>query len=254
MTENELLLARIDDCISSCEESYLITNTNFLDIYQQSAVIEHLKRKKGLRYDFYGGFEECERKTVIFFPDYAENSDYIKENPELSPIVALKIRKDNFSTLSHRDYLGAVMGLGIKREAVGDIFVTQSGCTMAVIRSVAQYIKENLVSVGRGSVAVEISDCFENTESNSIFETKRCYVSSMRLDGVLAAAFSVSRNTAVEKIRRGEVLLNGVVMSKPDFKVPFGSKLVIHGSGKVMIDEDAGMTKKGRQAFIIRKF
>lgn len=254
MTENELLMARIDDCISSCEESYLITNTNFLDVYQQSTVIEYLRRKKGIQYDFYGGFEDCERKIVVFLPDYAVNSDYIKENPELSPIVSLEIRKDSFSTLSHRDYLGAVMGLGIKREAVGDIFVTQNGCSMAVIRNVAQYIKENLVSVGRGSVRVEISNSFKNVENNSACELKRCYVSSMRLDGVLAAAFSVSRNTAVEKIRRGEVLLNGVVMSKPDFKVPFGSKLVIHGSGKVMIDEDAGLTKKGRQAFIIRKF
>ncbi len=253
MKENELLTARVDDCISSCEENYLITNTNFLDIYQQSTVIEYLK-KKSVRYDFYGGFDECERKTAVFLPDYAESVSYIKESPELSPIVALEITKDNFSTLSHRDYLGAVMGLGIKREAVGDIFVTEKGCTMAVIRSVAGYIKENLTSVGRGSVKVEISNCFENAENNSVCETKRCYVSSMRLDSVLSASFSISRNTAVEKINRGEVLLNGVVMSKPDAKVPFGSKLVIHGSGKVMIDEDAGMTKKGRQAFIIRKF
>lgn len=254
MTDNKLLMARIDDCISSCDENYVITNTNFLDIYQQSDVIEYLKKKKDVRYDFYGGFEECERKTVLFLPDYAENADYVRENTDLSPIVALEIKKDNFSSLSHRDYLGAVMGLGIKREAVGDIFVTEHGCTMAVIRSVAPYIKENLSSVGRGSVMVEISDNFSDAENNSSFETKRCYVSSMRLDGVVSAAFSLSRNSAAELIRRGEVLMNGVVMSKPDVKVPFGAKLVIHGSGKVIIDEDAGVTKKGRQAFIIKKY
>ncbi len=254
MTDNKLLMARIDDCISSCDENYVITNTNFLDIYQQSDVIEYLKKKKDVRYDFYGGFEECERKTVLFLPDYAENADYVRENTDLSPIVALEIKKDNFSSLSHRDYLGAVMGLGIKREAVGDIFVTEHGCTMAVIRSVAPYIKENLSSVGRGSVTVEISDNFSDAENNSSFETKRCYVSSMRLDGVVSAAFSLSRNSAAELIRRGEVLMNGVVMSKPDVKVPFGAKLVIHGNGKVMIDEDAGVTKKGRQAFIIKKY
>lgn len=254
MTDNKLLMARIDDCISSCDENYIITNTNFLDIYQQSDVIEYLKKKKDVRYDFYGGFEECERKTVLFLPDYAENADYVRENTDLSPIVALEIKKDNFSSLSHRDYLGAVMGLGIKREAVGDIFVTEHGCTMAVIRSVAPYIKENLSSVGRGSVTVEISDNFSDAENKSAFETKRCYVSSMRLDGVVSAAFSLSRNSAAELIRRGEVLMNGVVMSKPDVRVPFGAKLVIHGSGKVMIDEDAGVTKKGRQAFIIKKY
>lgn len=254
MTDNKLLMARIDDCISSCDENYVITNTNFLDIYQQSDVIEYLKKKKDVRYDFYGGFEECERKTVLFLPDYAENADYVRENTDLSPIVALEIKKDNFSSLSHRDYLGAVMGLGIKREAVGDIFVTEHGCTMAVIRSVAPYIKENLSSVGRGSVTVEISGNFSDAENNSSFETKRCYVSSMRLDGVVSAAFSLSRNSAAELIRRGDVLMNGVVMSKPDVKVPFGAKLVIHGSGKVIIDEDVGVTKKGRQAFIIKKY
>lgn len=254
MTESELLLARIDDCIVSCENSYLVTSTNFLDIYQQSTVTEYLRKRSKVKYELYGGFEDSERKIAVFFPDYADGIDYIKENTELSPIVALNIKKDSFSALTHRDYLGAVMGLGIKREAVGDIIVTDKGCSMAVIRSVAAYIKENLTSVGRGSVKVEITDTFSDFESNTTFEEKRCYVSSMRLDGVLSAAFSLSRNTAAEKIRRGEVLMNGVVMSKPDIKVPFGAKLVIHGSGKVIIDEDAGLTKKGRQAFLIKKF
>ena len=254
MTENELLLARVEDCITACDESYLITSTNFLDIYQQSTVIEYLKKRSEVKYEFYGGFDDSERKTAVFFPDYADGVDYIKENSDLSPIVALNIKKDSFSSLSHRDYLGAVMGLGIRREAVGDIIVSDKGCSMAVIKSVAPYIKENLTSVGRGSVKVEISESFDNTGSEAVFETKRCYVSSMRLDAVVAVAFSLSRNTAAEKIRRGEVLMNGVVMSKPDIRVPFGAKLVIHGSGKVIIDEDVGVTKKGRQAFLIKKY
>lgn len=254
MTENELLLARVEDCITACDESYLITSTNFLDIYQQSTVIEYLKKRSEVKYELYGGFDDSERKTAVFFPDYADGVDYTKENPDLSPITALNIKKDSFSSLSHRDYLGAVMGLGIRREAVGDIIVSDKGCSMAVIKSVAPYIKENLTSVGRGSVKVEISESFDNTGSEAVFETKRCYVSSMRLDAVVAVAFSLSRNTAAEKIRRGEVLMNGVVMSKPDIRVPFGAKLVIHGSGKVIIDEDVGVTKKGRQAFLIKKY
>ncbi len=254
MTENELLLSRIEDCVLSCTDGYVLTNTNFLDIYQQSTVLEHLKKRPEVHFELYGGFCDSERKIAVFFPDYMDGVDYIKENTDLSPIVSLKITKDSFSTLSHRDYLGAVMGLGIKREAVGDILVTDGGADMAVIRNVAGYIKENLTSVGRGSVKVEISDTFETAHGTATFEEKRCYVSSMRLDGVLSAAFSLSRNTAAEKIRRGEVLMNGVVMSKSDVKVPFGAKLVIHGSGKVIIKEDAGITKKGRHAFIIEKY
>lgn len=253
MTDNELLLARVEDCILSCQDNYLITNTNFLDVYQQSTVIEYL-RKRNVSYDFYGGFDDSERKIAVFFPDYVEGTDYIVENTQLSPIVSLDIKKDNFSALSHRDYLGAVMGLGIKREMVGDILVDEKGCSMAVVRSVSAYICENLTSVGRGSVKVTVNESFESRTDKGTFENKRCYVSSMRLDAVVSAAFSVSRNTAVERIRRGEVLVNGVVAAKADAKVTFGSKLVIHGSGKVIIEEDAGITKKGRQAFIIKKF
>ncbi len=254
MTDNELLFAHIEDCILSCADGYLLTNTNFLDVYQQSAVLEYLKKRPEVRFDLYGGFDESERKIAVFFPDYMDGIDYIKENCELSPIVSLKISKDSFSVLSHRDYLGAVMGLGIKREMIGDILVNDGGCTLAAMRSVANYIAENLTSVGRGSVKAEVSASFENVHGSEDFQEKRCFVSSMRLDGVVSAAFSVSRNTAAEKIRRGEVLMNGVVMTKADVKVPFGAKLVIHGSGKVIINEDAGITKKGRQAFIIKKY
>ena len=254
MTDNELLNARIDDCIALCAESYLLTNTNFLDIYQQSDVSQYLSKKKGVRYGFYGGFEDAERKIAVFLPDYAEDISYIIENPELSSIVSLKIRKDNFSELTHRDYLGALMALGIRREMLGDIVVTDKGCTVAVIRNIAVYIMDNLKSVGRGSVNVEICEVFEKTSSVMGFELKRCYVSSMRLDAVVSAAFNMSRNVAAERIKRGEVLLNGIVTSKPDVKVSFGSKLVIHGLGKVMVEEDAGITRKGRQAFLIKKY
>ncbi len=254
MTDNELLKARLDDCIAACAESYLLTNTNFLDIYQQSSATQYLSRKKSVKYDFYGGFADGERKVVVFLPDYAGDISYITENPELSPIVSLKISKDNFSELSHRDYLGAIMALGVKREMIGDIVVSDKGCTVAVMRNVAVYIRENLKSVGRGSVNVEIRDVFENASSDTGFEVKRCYVSSMRLDGVVSAAFNMSRNSAADRIRRGEVLMNGVVTSKPDVKVSFGVKLVIHGLGKVMVEEDAGITRKGRQAFLIRKY
>lgn len=253
MTENELLLARIEDCIQGCQDNYLITSTNFLDIYQQSTVIEYL-RKKNIRYELYGGFDESERKTAVFFPDYADGVDYLIENPELSPIVSLEIKKDNFSTLSHRDYLGAVMGLGIKREMIGDIIVDSDGCSMAAVRSVANYIEQNLTSVGRGSVKVTVSDMFCDRTGEASFESKRCYVSSMRLDAVVSAAFLMSRNVATERIKHGDVIVNGVVAVKSDARVTFGSKIVIHGSGKVIIEEDAGVTKKGRQAFIIKKY
>lgn len=253
MTEDELLLAVLDDKVAECEENYVVTNTGFLDIYRQSTVIGYLNRKK-VRYVLYGGFNDSERKLAVFLPEYAENEDYLRENPDASPICVLVISKDGFSELTHRDYLGAIMGLGVKREMLGDIAVTDKGCAVACMKSVAKYICENLVSVGRGTVSVRISDDFSAYEKEEKFEIRRCYVSSMRVDSVVSTAFSLSRGAAVEKIKRGEVFLNSVEVTKPDAHVPFSSKLVIHGKGKVIIFEDEGVTKKGRQAFTVKKY
>lgn len=253
MTEDELLYAVLDDRAAECEANYSVTNTNFLDIYSQSKVIGYLGRRN-IRYALYGGFKDSERKLAVFLPDYAEDENYLSENPDISPITVLVIKKDSFSELSHRDYLGAIMGLGVKREMLGDIAVTDGGCAVAVMKSVSKYICDNLVSVGRGTVSVSVSDDFSAYEKEEKFELKRCYVSSMRADSVASAAFSLSRGAACEKIRRGEVFLNGVEVTKPDMHVPFSSKLVIHGKGKVIVYEDEGTTKKGRQAFTVKKF
>jgi len=253
MTEDELLFAVLDDKMAECSEDYCISNTNFLDIYSQSKAAEYLNRRK-TRCIFYGGFRDSERKLAVFLPDYVIDENYLIENPDVSPIAVLVIKKDSFSSLNHRDYLGAIMGLGVKREMLGDIAVTDNGCAVAVIKSVAKYICDNLTSVGRGTVQVSISDDFAPFEKEEKYELKRCYVSSMRVDSVTSAAFSLSRGSASELIRRGEVFLNGIEVTKPDMHVPFSSKLVIHGKGKVIVFEDEGITKKGRQAFRIKKY
>ena len=254
MTDEELLFSLVTDKMNSCRDNYMITNTNFLDAYQQSKMLKYIQRNCSVSFEMYGGFPDAERKIIVFLPDYAQNVNYFDVNPVDNPISCLKIKKDGFSTLSHRDYLGAIMGLGIKREMIGDIAISDDGCSVAIIKSLLGYVINNLSSVGRGSVKVTESPDFSDFIKEEHFESKRCYVSSMRADSVIAAAFSLSRGVAAEKIQRGEVFINGLEVSKPDSHVSFGSKLVIHGKGKAIIDEDAGMTKKGRQAFIIKKY
>ena len=251
MTEDELLYAVLDDKIRECENNNYLSNTNFLDIYQQSKAIQYLQ-KFHIKHVLYGGFEESERRIVIFLPDYADD-EFLFECEDL-PIVPLRIDKDNFSTLSHRDYLGAIMGLGIKREMLGDILIDDKGCTTAAVKSVAKYLCENLISVGRGTVHTHIPESFDTVKIEEKFETKRCFVSSMRSDSVVSSCFSFSRSEAVRRISAGEVYINGVQITKIDFKVPFSSKIVVRGKGKVLITEDDGITKKGRQAFTIKKY
>ena len=255
MTDEELLSAAVRDKMLLCRENYMIANTNFLDVYQQSKVIAMMKNEADIKYCLYGGFDDAERKITVFMPDYIDEAEnYFKNNPQDNPITALRINKDAFSELNHRDYLGAIMGLGIKREMVGDIAVDEKGCTVAVMNSIAKYIIDNLDSVGRGSVNVTKCFDFSDFERNEHFEYKRCYVSSMRCDSVLAACYDLSRGTAVQYIEARMVFINGIEITKPDFHINTGDKVVLRGKGKVVIDEDAGVTKKGRQAFIIKKY
>ena len=254
MTEDEILFAGLDDKIRFCEYNYMITNTNFLDIYRQSAALNYLRNKK-VRFELYGGFDDAERKMFVFLPDYIEDFGRLdRKSTRSHPIAALNIRKDSFSELSHRDYLGAILGLGVKREMIGDLVLDSGGCTVAALKSVAGYISENLCSVGRGSVRVTVEDSFPKSETDSNYELMRCYVSSMRADSVAASAFSISRSSANELITRGELIVNGIAASKPDMKIDFGSKLVIRGKGKAVITSDEGITKKGRQAFLVKRY
>ena len=250
MTDDELLYAVLDDKIRECENSNYISNTNFLDFYQQSKAIPFLN-KKHVKYVLYGGFDDSERKTAIFLPDYADE-DFIK-NTDDSPIVPVRIDKDGFSTLGHRDYLGAIMGLGIRREMLGDIITDDKGCTIVAVRSVAAYLCENLTSAGRGTVHTKIIDSFKLADRTENFELKKGFVSSMRCDSVVSACFSLSRSDAVRHITCGDIYINGIQVLKPDSKVAFGSKVVLRGKGKILIVSDDGITKKGRQSFTVKK-
>ena len=249
MDDDALLLSQIDDRLNRCINRCMLTNTNFLDSYQQSTAKKYLSNINTVRYEFYGGFEDSERKILVFIPEYIEDFT-VTDNP----LSALRIDKDGFSELSHRDYLGALMGLGIKREMLGDIFVDEKGCVISVISGIAEYIKENLFSVGRGSVKITLSEGFDSFSRELHFEEKQCFVSSMRADSVISAVFGISRTTAVEKIKASVVFVNDILISKPDSKIPVGAKLVVRGKGKAVIKNELKTTKKGRIAFTAEKY
>lgn len=251
MTEDELLYAVLEDKLRECENCNYIAYTNFLDSFRQSKAIQYLKKFR-CKYVLYGGFEECERKIAVFLPDYADE-DFLNSQDN-SPLLPLRIDKDNFSSLGHRDYLGAIMGLGVRREMLGDIICDEKGCTVAVMESVAKYLCDNLISVGRGTVHTYVLKSFAEVQINENFSLKKCFVNSMRADSVVASCFSFSRGESVRRISAGEVFVNGVQILKPDFKVPVGSKVVVRGKGKVIITEEISETKKGRQAFTIKKY
>ena len=214
MTEDGLLLSLVSDRMLKCSNNFVITSTPFLDVRQQSLVLSKIKVSDDVSALFFGGSDTAERNALVFVPYCLEISDfeslksYLTDNPDENPFSVLRLKKDNFSTVSHRDYLGALMGLGIKREMTGDIVVTKDGADIIVMKSVAEYIKAELKSVGRATISVkevsfnEIDDIVTNIHEETI------NVSSMRIDNIISACFKLSRSESADAVLSGNIYVN----------------------------------------------
>ncbi len=259
MTEKEQLISHILDLKEKAASESIVTSSSFLSIDEISEIIRLQNiNNKYVDTFYYGGYEEAERKAVIFVPEFygvdeEGLEEFLNENG-YNPLDLLYIKKDKFTSLTHRDYLGAIMGLGLKREVTGDIIVNDEGCSIFCLKSVSSYIAENLKQAGRGSVTVTVADKNElnikTSETQMIFTS----VASMRLDCLVAAAFKVSRPSAADAIKQGVIYVNSAQITKNDFILKTGDKLVFRGKGKVVIGEVTGHSKKGRIQLNIKRY
>ena len=146
----------------------------------------------------------------------------------------------------HRDYLGSLMGLGIRREVLGDILPDQEGAVLLASTGIAPYIKENLMSVGRQEVTVEEIALEEITQHLSDGQEMTIGVASERLDAVISKVFSLSRQDASKAITSGKVQVNWRFVLKPDLSVKEGDLISIRGFGRIRIQNQTGTSRSGR--------
>ena len=146
------------------------------------------------------------------------------------------------------------MGLGLKREMVGDIKVTDEGADVFCLKGAAEYICDNLKKSGRGSVTGEILSVSSFTSAEDKYELLFKTVSSLRLDGVLAAFFNLSRSTAAETVNKGLVYVNSSQCLKGDYTLKEGDKIVLRGKGKTVLSEVKGTSKKGKLKIEYKKY
>lgn len=192
-----------------------------------------------------GIFEEAERRMLCFTQD---------ESVEF-PVILVKIQnKSNFHTLKHKDYLGAVMSLGIKREKFGDFVVDGDCCYIALCQDVKDYILFNLTNIGKCPCSIEFLEKLYDFKASHNFQTEIVNVSSMRIDCIAAALCNVSRNESESLIRQGKVLINYSIVSDKDETVRENSVITIRGFGKYKLIENIGLTSKGRNKIKIKKY
>lgn len=219
--------------------------TRFLEPSAERDVIS-AARQAGAQVAFFGGCDGAERRMAAFHDGDA---------PEDFPIAALALKWNaKFADAKHRDLLGAVMGLGLERDATGDICMsTEPGLAyLFCTEDVAGYIFANLESAGRASLKIEYAQELKIAppEGSEI----RVTVQNLRLDAVLAAGYKLSRSEAQRLIAAGLVKLNHVPEERSDVRVGEGDLISARGCGRLRVDEIQGETRKGRIGALLFRY
>ncbi len=250
----KLFLSRIDDKLRESEREYDTAYFGFLTPGERAAAARYLDGS-GAAFRFEGGYADAERTLLLIKPD----NDAIPFRDTGDMLSAVRISSfQEGKTLGHRDYLGSLIGLGLKREAIGDILPYTDGkmqyCDVILLKSVGRDVLFSLERIGRTGVkAEEIPLGYLHVPEKS-FREIRDTVASVRLDAVVSAGFSIGRNEAKELCRRALVSLNYQICASPDSKVGEGDVISARGYGKLQLAEIGGETKKQRIRILIRKF
>jgi RNA-binding protein YlmH len=193
----------------------------------------------------FGVFKEAERRMICFSP-YKDSLNY--------PVNLVEVNSNTkFNKIGHRDYLGALMALGIKREKVGDLIISNGVCYFPVCEDLTDYICTNLNSVGKCPCCATIAKQDLKIELENNFSLCHINVASMRIDGIVAKLCNISRGAAQEEIKAGNVQVD-YETCKIDKIVSDGVLVTIRGFGKYKIVESTGFTKSGKSKVSIKKY
>lgn len=236
---SEEILKRAEDLARRCENRGTPTNTGFLTPAERYA-LEHDPALRAAKIVFHGGHPDAERTMAFFLPDWME-ADALDVSEHIRAIRLTAA----FGEPGHRDYMGAILGMGVGREWVGDILVEGHEAIVLCQPSVLRHLL-SIDKVGRWGVkAVEIAlDEIPVREKRT--EERRFTVMSPRLDAVAAGLFHLSRTEVSRQIAAGILQLNYTECLKPDAPVKEGDVLALRGTGKGRIAEIGGSSRKGR--------
>jgi RNA-binding protein YlmH len=212
--------------------------TSFVNPREQAIIQAVAKAHSAVTVSAWGGYEDAERKRVFIAPDYLTPSfeDY--------QLTLLGIEEAKPETISHRDVLGSILGLGIKREKVGDILISGHAIQVIIAREMESYIRFNLNKVGKTAVKTTVLNWENLRPASEPWERRMVTVSSLRLDAVLAPCVHMSRTKALGLIKGGKVQVNWKVEDSPAAPLDEGDILSVKGYGRFQVLEVVGRTRK----------
>lgn len=245
--EDRVLVNELLEYAKACTCGYIARHSDFLDPRQQKIAEDILVMYKSICYDFYGGIEESERAVCVIYDESYEITE------EDIPITILSITwSKNSKKLAHRDFLGSILGCGIKREKIGDIILGDDRAYVACMSDISKYLLYNLNKVG--SVAVSVSETNEAQKKEEKVKIISSTVASLRLDSLIATGYGVSRAKAVEIVKSGKVKVNWEDTVSTSKEMKQEDVISVRGKGRIVLEEVSGTTKKDRIRIEIKKY
>lgn len=250
MAENdELLKRRMMDLAQQADQQHIYTMTRFLSPLEQSLFLS-VKNELPVQSRLYGGIDSAIRKIAVFGSE--KDLGYPFEDP--IRILHIRPKAEKFAEeLSHRDYLGSLMALGIERELTGDIVVRGKEAWVFCLDSIVEFLCEQLTQVRHTNVVCKKTDG-EVPELAPRFQSMQLNIASERMDLVVAATSGTSREAAKKLLNDEKVFVNGRVVTSAGHKINEGDELVIRGFGKFLYDGVSSTSRKGRCNVSLRKY
>lgn len=239
--QERVVQKRVADAVKAVCHTGMSKHTGFLNSREIELAQAELNRQRWEYCSFEGGYAEAERRVLSVFEPGAKE--------QVVPIETIYVRvqgKNGAEGLTHRDYLGALLGCGVKRDCIGDILPDAQGALVYLLPQVLPYIEQQLNAVGRQEVAVERQQLPRVQQAPPAREAKTASVASLRLDAVLAAMLNLSRTQAAGMIQRELVQINHLPVSTLHHSIDAGDVFSIRGVGKYKLSSVGGKSRKNR--------
>lgn len=243
-TELRLLLSKVLDKKWKTQTKDVPTHTAFLTPRERSEVEELLQKASYSPHLFFGGCLGVERSICAFLPSWLEEEMWFEE--DMCPLCVVEVSVPSMATLGHRDYLGALMGVGLTREKFGDIMPNEHGAQVILLKEVLPIVLTQWDSVGKHPITVTEIPLSQVELPEQSLKQKVGTVASLRLDSVLSVGFSIQRSKAVQLIEAGKVLRNDRLCEKANQSVQELDRFSCRGLGKFVLKQVKGTSRKGR--------
>lgn len=247
--DEHFLESRLLELAQKCYHKNIYTYSDFLNLNEQNIFNTILSKLPPISYKLVGGNIYAERKIIVFIPDETYYSYEL-------PISIVKIEPLNLKfgeILSHRDYLGAILNLGIDRSKIGDILICEKIAYLYVLDSMVDFVIENLVRIKHTSVMCSLHP-MEDIEITPEFSEITGSVNNIRLDAVISLAFGESRSSIVNYIQDAKVFVNGKLITSNGYTLKEDDIISVRGLGRFIYKEHINITKKGRNLIKILRY